>query len=82
MAMADLSSTQRPKVFGIGCPRTGTTTLLRCMETLGYRHATWNRDLFHQAMVHGDVEPALRAAAARKDERRALQGLERREGAN
>ena len=31
------SATLRPKVFGIGLPRTGTTTLGRCLDLIGYR---------------------------------------------
>lgn len=52
----------KPKVFGIGCPRTGTTTLHRCMEILGYQHATWSRELFQTAIVKGEIEPVLQAA--------------------
>jgi hypothetical protein len=51
------------KVFGIGCPRTGTKSLGRCFEILGFRNASWNADLFARAF-EGDIEPALRFAAA------------------
>ena len=51
-----------PKVFGIGCPRTGTTTLHRCMEILGYNHTSWNKELFHQALVYGDATRGFEVA--------------------
>ena len=35
----------RPKVFGIGLPKTGTTTLAECMRILGYKHHTYDMDL-------------------------------------
>lgn len=35
----------RPKVFGIGLNKTGTTTLGTCLQLLGYRHLGVRRDL-------------------------------------
>ena len=51
-----------PKVFGVGCPRTGTTTLHRCMEILGYHHISWSKDLFQQALVHGEMKQVFEVA--------------------
>jgi hypothetical protein len=37
------SSTPHPaKVFGVGLNKTGTKTLRRCLETLGYRHQSYS----------------------------------------
>jgi len=33
------------KVFGVGLNKTGSTTLGRCLTTLGYRHQSFNREL-------------------------------------
>lgn len=35
----------KEKVFGIGMPKTGTTTLGAVLDTLGYRHYTYDMDL-------------------------------------
>lgn len=51
------------KVFGIGCPRTGTTTLGSCLKVLGYRNRTWDPDAFRSAIVEGSIEPVIQAAA-------------------
>jgi hypothetical protein len=36
------SAPPRPKVFGLGLNKTGTKTLARCLEALGYRHQSYN----------------------------------------
>lgn len=39
----------RPKVFGIGLNKTGTTTLAACLKILGYdRHCGYSHDLLEQ----------------------------------
>ncbi len=35
----------RTKVFGIGLPKTGTKTLGYCLNTLGYKHHSYDMDL-------------------------------------
>lgn len=45
----------RPKVFGIGLNKTGTTTLGTALETLGYRHQSVRPDL-QRAWLRGDRE--------------------------
>lgn len=52
---------RRTKVFGIGLNKTGTTTLRLCLQTLGYRHYGYSRQLL-AAFRRGDLEPALRIA--------------------
>ena len=37
-----IESLSRAKVFGIGLNRTGTTTLGKCLKTLGYKHTSCN----------------------------------------
>jgi hypothetical protein len=37
-----------PKIFGIGLPKTGTSTLGRCFEILGYSKAPYNLTLINQ----------------------------------
>lgn len=34
------------KVFCIGAPKTGTTSIHHALERLGFRHKTWDRDLW------------------------------------
>lgn len=49
------------KVFGIGCPRTGTTTLGDCFTILGFNGTSFNELLFHQVLegnVRGSIEHA------------------------
>ena len=36
-----------PKVFCIGYNKTGTTTLGRALQTLGYKHSSFNRDIYN-----------------------------------
>jgi hypothetical protein len=51
----------RMKVFGIGCPRTGTTTLGDCFTEFGLRGTSFNEPLFRQ-VLEGEVEGALEYA--------------------
>ena len=53
---------QRRKVFGIGCPKTGTKSLGLCFRILGLRNTSWNAELAYSAIA-GNQEPALRFAA-------------------
>lgn len=52
------------KVFGIGWAKTGTTTLGRCFEILGYNHQSQNLSLVQQ-ILHGDFAKTLRIATAK-----------------
>jgi hypothetical protein len=61
----NLPSTPRAKVFGIGWAKTGTTTLGRCFEILGYNHQSQNLSLVPQ-IVRGDFAKTLRIAAAKE----------------
>ena len=45
---------RRKKVFGIGWHKTGTKTLGRCLEVLGYHHAGYDFSLL-QDYFDGDV---------------------------
>jgi hypothetical protein len=56
---------RRRKVFGIGWAKTGTTTLGRCFEILGYNHQGQNLSLVPQIM-RGDFSKTLRIAAAKE----------------
>jgi hypothetical protein len=56
---------RRRKIFGIGWAKTGTTTLGRCFEILGYNHQGQNLSLVPQIM-HGDFSKTLRIAAAKE----------------
>ena len=51
----------RTKVFGIGFPKTGTTTLGACMSILGYKHASHNMTLASEVMS-GQNKNALQFA--------------------
>ena len=51
----------RHKVFGIGYPKTGTTTLGYCFRRLGYKHSTYNMDLAVK-VCKGDEVAAIHAA--------------------
>ena len=42
------------KIFGIGWAKTGTTTLRRCFEVLGYKHQSQRLDLVHD-IEEGDL---------------------------
>lgn len=52
----------RPKVFGIGWAKTGTTTLGRCFELLGFARRSQNLSLV-PALMHGDWTRTLHLAA-------------------
>lgn len=56
---------QRAKVFGIGWAKTGTTTLGRCFELLGYAHQSQNLSLLPQ-VLRGDFQKTLRIASAKE----------------
>jgi hypothetical protein len=55
----------RAKVFGIGWAKTGTTTLGRCFEILGYSHQSQNLALLPQ-VLRGDFSKTLRIAASKE----------------
>jgi hypothetical protein len=46
------------KIFGVGCPRSGTTTLSDCFAAFGFSCESFNQKLFHEALA-GNPEPAL-----------------------
>lgn len=46
------------KVFGIGFPKTGTTTLGHCLRHLGFKHFFWNR-AFATKVLQGNTDEAL-----------------------
>jgi hypothetical protein len=46
------------KVIGVGLPKTGTTTLGRCFDILGYRHASFDFEAF-EAYVNRDAAKAM-----------------------
>lgn len=56
---------RRPKVFGIGWAKTGTTTLGACLRRLGYDHQGQNLTLV-DGIMRGDLAKALRIAAAKE----------------
>lgn len=47
------------KVFGIGLPKTGTTTLAAMLRQLGYKHAPYDKRLI-QSVADGDLNPMWR----------------------
>lgn len=49
------------KVFCIGAPKTGTTSLHHALEELGFRHKTWDRDLW-QCYKKGELDAVFEAA--------------------
>lgn len=57
--------TGRNKVFGVGWAKTGTTTLGRCLQTLGYDHQSQNLSLV-DGMIRGDYTKVMRIAAAKE----------------
>jgi len=61
----NLPAAPRAKVFGIGWAKTGTTTLGRCFEILGYNHQSQNLSLVPQ-ILRGDFAKTLRIAAAKE----------------
>ena len=60
--MKGAPQTGKAKVFGIGCPRTGTTTLHKSLATLGYKHTSWNKELFREVMMNGNSDLAIQEA--------------------
>jgi hypothetical protein len=50
-----------PKVFGIGYPKTGTTTLGSCFKELGFRHQSWDMRLAVE-VVRNRLQKAFRIA--------------------
>jgi hypothetical protein len=59
------SPSPRAKVFGIGWAKTGTTTLGRCFEILGYNHQSQNLSLV-PLILRGDFAKTLRIAAGKE----------------
>lgn len=55
-------SAPRPKVFGIGWAKTGTTTLGECLRLLGYDHQGQDLDLAED-LARGDLSRILARAA-------------------
>lgn len=55
----------RRKVFGVGWAKTGTTTLGRCLQILGYDHQSQNLSLV-DGMIRGDHAKLMRIAAAKE----------------
>lgn len=51
----------RCKVFCIGGPKTGTTSLAQAMSMLKFRHKTWDRNLWIR-YKEGDLEAVFRCA--------------------
>jgi hypothetical protein len=49
-----LQNRVRPKIFGVGFNKTGTTTLAACLKHFGFRHLGHRRDLL-VAFRHGDL---------------------------
>lgn len=45
---------RKEKIFGVGWAKTGTTTLGKCFETLGYDHQSQRLDLVHD-LRDGDL---------------------------
>jgi hypothetical protein len=49
------------KVFGIGAARTGTSSLGQALVRLGFRHTSWDPDLWER-YERGDLEPVFGVA--------------------
>ena len=58
----ELRSVKPTKVFGIGLPKTGTTSLGYCFRRFGFKHRTFDMDLAVQVM-RNQLEPVLQEAA-------------------
>ena len=56
----------RPKVFGVGLNKTGTTTLALCGKILGYRFASCDRNLLEDVVRRRDFA-GVKAAVERFD---------------
>lgn len=52
------SSTRLAKVIGVGFHKTGTKTLAACLETLGYRNRSLDREAFER-WRRGEIETVL-----------------------
>lgn len=48
------------KVFEIGMPKTGTTSLGRCFQILGFRNKGYTPDIHREVVQEGRLERALR----------------------
>ena len=53
---------QRTKVVGIGLNKTGTKTLMICLQRWGYRHKTYDLEAFNRFRA-GDIESLLQTVA-------------------
>lgn len=58
-----MTQISKPKVFGIGLNKTGTTTLGTCLECLGYQHQSVRPDL-QRAWLRGDRETVFKVTDA------------------
>ena len=58
----ELRSVKQTKVFGIGLPKTGTTSLGHCFRRFGFKHRTFDMDLAVQ-VKRNQLEPVLHEAA-------------------
>jgi hypothetical protein len=58
----ELRSVKPTKVFGIGLPKTGTTSLGYCFRRFGFKHRTFDMDLAVQ-VKRNQLEPVLQEAA-------------------
>ncbi|HZM98206.1 MAG TPA: sulfotransferase [Pyrinomonadaceae bacterium] len=58
----ELRSVKPTKVFGIGLPKTGTTSLGHCFRRFGFKHRTFDMDLAVQ-VKRNQLEPVLQEAA-------------------
>jgi len=47
------------KVVGVGLGKSGTTTLAKCLQQLGYRHRSFNRDIY-DAFARGDMDTIMK----------------------
>lgn len=56
----------KPKVFGVGLNKTGTTTLALCGKILGYRYASCSRQLLEDVVRRRDYE-GVKTAVTRFD---------------
>lgn len=59
------SPSSRPKAFGIGWAKTGTTSLGACFRKLGFNHQGQNLSLVHRIMA-GDYGKVLSIASAKE----------------
>ena len=47
------------KIFGIGLPRTGTTSLSQCLQHLGYTHVKYREDLLMDIAINKSLTNAF-----------------------